>query len=142
MAFLSGLNISASGLTAQRLRLDVAAENLANMNTTRTEEGGPYLRKMVVFQPITSSSFSDAFNHARQGAGVVVSEIIEDDSAFKTLYDPTHPDANEEGYVDMPNISNLQETTDAMAATRAYEANVTAFNALKAMASKGLEVGQ
>lgn len=142
MAFLSGLNISASGLTAQRMRLDVAAENLANMNTTRTEEGGPYLRKMVVFQPITSSSFSDAFNNARQGAGVVVSEIIEDDSAFKTLYDPTHPDANEEGYVDMPNISNLQETTDAMAATRAYEANVTAFNALKAMASKGLEVGQ
>lgn len=147
MAFLEGMNISASGLTAQRLRLDIISENIANVNTTRTEAGGPYSRKMVVFQPVNgTSNFRAAYNNASTastgGKGVVVSEVIEDERSFKTAYDPTHPDADENGYVQLPNVDLLKETVDAMEATRAYDANITAFNAIKTMAMKGLEIGK
>ncbi|MCI8477816.1 MAG: flagellar basal body rod protein FlgC [Oscillospiraceae bacterium] len=153
MAFLSSMNIAGSGLTAQQLRLDVIAENITNMNTTRTEGGGTYRRKMVVFQSESGrDDFRAAMARAANGlapntdyvtaGGVKVMEIQEDDSAFRLVYDPTHPDANEEGYVDLPNVDLVKEMTDAMAATQAYSANVTALNALKAVISKGLEIGR
>lgn len=148
MAFLNAMNISASALTAQRMRLDIAAENIANINTTRTESGEPYRRKMVVFEPIEQSSFQAVLNRtsrlrsSRHGGGVRVSEIVEDTRDFKMVYNPSHPDANENGYVEMPNVDLLKETVDSMEASRAYDANVTAFNAIKTMATKGLEIGK
>ncbi|MDD3394779.1 MAG: flagellar basal body rod protein FlgC [Anaerotignum sp.] len=147
MAFLNAMNISASGLTAQRARMDVIAENISNSGTTRTESGDPYRRRMVVFEPRTQGGFGEIFSKTAKGGradqqGVVVSEIIEDETPFKSVYDPTHPDADERGYVMMPNVDLLKETLDGMEASRAYDANVTAFNAIKAMATKGLEVGK
>lgn len=154
MAFLSSMNIVASGLTAQQLRLDVVSENIANSTTTRTENGdGPYRRKMVVFQSVSGrETFQQAMAKAASGAvsnegyenagGVRVAQIVEDQSDFKIIYDPTHPDADADGYVEMPNIDSIKEMTDAMAATQAYSANVTAFNALKTVINKGLEIGR
>ena len=153
MAFLSSLNVVGSGLTAQQLRLDVISENVTNINTTRTQAGGPYRRKMVVLQSQTGrDSFREAMAAAAKGmvpnrgyetaGGVQVREIAEDPSEFKLVYDPSHPDANEAGYVEMPNVTLVKEITDAMAATQAYSANVTALNALKAVISKGLEIGK
>lgn len=147
MAFLNAMNISASGLTAQRARLDVISENISNVSTTRTESGEPYKRKMVVFEPRSQSSFQEIFSRTSRGGssnqrGVIVSKIEEDESPLKSVYDPTHPDADENGYVMMPNVDLLKETLDGMEASRVYDANVTAFNAIKAMASKGLEVGK
>jgi flagellar basal-body rod protein FlgC len=148
MAFLSSINVVGSGLTAQQLRLDVVSENITNINTTRTEEGGAYRRKMVVFKAVDdSASFSSTLNsvsnrgHETDG-GVVVTEIVEDDSELKLVYDPDNPDANEEGYVEMPNVTLVQEIADAMAASQAYSANVTAFNTLKGVIAKGLEIGK
>jgi flagellar basal-body rod protein FlgC len=147
MAFLNAMNISASGLTAQRVRLDTIAENISNSNTTRTENGEAYRRKMVVFEPINQDSFKNRLIKAAgkninyQQGGVMVSQVIEDESDYKSVYDPTHPDADENGYVMYPNVDLLKETIDSMEASRAYDANVTAFNAIKEMASKGLEIG-
>ena len=143
MSFLQSLNISASGLTAQRARMDIISENIANIDTTRTEEGGPYRRKMVVFK--TSNDFKDMMvknlNEYDPG-GVEVAEIIEDNSEFKPVYNPEHPDADEFGYVSMPNVDSLKETVDIMEAFRAYQANVTALNTVKQMAIKALEIGR
>ena len=148
MSFLSSFDISASGLTAERQRLDIAAENLSNTNTTRTESGGPYRRKMVVLQEVPSTSFRTRFNSllnksasAAKG-GVKVTEIIEDQRDLNPVYDPDHPDADENGYVMMPNVDPVKETIDGMSATRSYEANITAFNAMKLMAQKALEIGK
>ena len=148
MAFLSSLNIVASGMTAQQLRLDVVAENVTNSTTTRTEAGGPYRRKMVVFQSVAGrDDFRAAMARAAGGlapntGGVRVTQIVEDPSPMKLVYDPAHPDANEDGYVEMPNVDMVKEMTDAMAATQAYSANVTAFNTLKSVVAKGLEIGR
>ena len=154
MAFLSSMNIVASGLTAQQLRLDVVAENITNATTTRTENGeGAYRRKMVVFEAQNGrNDFRAAMARAAGGAvpngadpnagGVKVTQIVEDPSPMKLVYDPTHPDANEEGYLEMPNVDTVKEMTDAMAATQAYAANVTAFNTLKQVVAKGLEIGR
>ncbi len=147
MAFFSSLNIAASGLTAQRMRLDVVAENITNIDTTRTESGDPYRRKMVVFQAgvTTGSSFRDALFARMNGTtqpGVQVVEIVEDETPFKQVYDPSHPDADEDGYVSMPNVDLLKETSDSMAAQRAYQANVTVLNALKLVAQAGLDIGR
>ena len=151
MAFLSSMNIVGSGLTAQQLRLDVISENITNINTTRTEAGGPYRRKTVTMESIEGqTTFQAALarahgrNASADGAagGVRVTEITEDPSDFKLVYDPTHPDANEEGYVEMPNVDLVKEMADAMAANQAYSANVTAFNVLKQVAAKGLEIGK
>ena len=143
MSFLQSLNISGSGLTAQRLRMDVISENMANMDTTRTENGGPYRRKMVVFS--TDGNFKNMMikNLNEYEAGrVEVSEIAEDLSEFKMTYNPEHPDADENGYVSMPNVDSLKETVDMMEAYRAYQANITALNTMKQMALKALEIGR
>lgn len=149
MAFLNSMNVVGSGLTAQQLRLDVISENITNMNTTRTEGGGPYRRKMVVLEEESSQS---PFQRAMQRAmgtqsvmsegGVRVAEIAEDPSDFRLVYDPTNPDADAAGYVEMPNVDLVKEITDAMAANQAYSANVTAFNVLKQVVAKGLEIGK
>jgi flagellar basal-body rod protein FlgC len=126
----NSFDISASGMTAQRLRMDIIADNIANVNTTRTEGGGPYRRKMPLF-------------HEREGSqGVDVVNIQEDKSPFKMLYNPAHPDADQEGYVKMPNINIVIEMVDLIDASRAYEANVTALNNTKNMALKALEIGK
>ncbi|MCI1931035.1 MAG: flagellar basal body rod protein FlgC [Clostridia bacterium] len=146
MAFLNAMNISASGLTAQRLRLDVISENIANAKTTRTESGQPYRRKMVVFEPSSKGSFKDSLINAAGSSnnqqGVMVTQVEEDNSPLKQVYDPKNPDADANGYVSYPNVDLLKETVDSMDATRSYYANVTAFNAIKDMATKGLEVGK
>lgn len=148
MSFLSSMNISASAMTAQRLRLDIASENIANIDTTRTEAGGPYRRKMVVLEARSENNFRKALINAaglsrqQSTGGVRVSQIVEDTSPFKSVYSPEHPDADENGYVQMPNVDLIKETVDSMSATRSYEANITAFNALKSMASKALEIGK
>ena len=151
MAFLSSINIVASGMTAQQLRLDVVSENITNSTTTRTEGGdGAYRRKMVVFEAEGGRdsfrmAMARAVNNSNRGtersAGVRVAEIMEDESPFPITYDPTHPDANEDGYLEMPNITLVKEITDAMAASQAYSANVTAFNTLKSVISRGLDLG-
>ncbi len=141
MAFLSSLNISGSGLTASRLRMDIISENIANVNTTRTEQGGPYKRKMVVYESINDNSFGSMVEKQLGTAkGVRVSAIVEDDTELTSVYDPDHPDADKNGYVLMPNVDLVEETLDMMAVTRAYEANLTAFNAMKSMAAKALEI--
>lgn len=147
MGFLDSMNISASALTATRLRMDTVAENIANINTTRTSSGEAYRRKYVVFQEIDSSKssrFIKHFNRANNSSegGVRVAYIGEDQSDFKLDYDPTHPDANEEGYVEKPNVEVVQEMVDMMSAYRAYEANITALNTFKDMAVKTLELGK
>lgn len=146
MAFLSSMNISASALTAQRMRMEIAAENISNMDTTRTEQGGPYRRKMVVLEAKDAGDFRSVMKKVARGGvakgGVRVAEIVEDETELKMVYDPAHPDADENGYVQMPNVELLKETVDSMAASRAYDANVTAFNTLKTMAAKGLEIGK
>lgn len=147
MAFLSSLDISGSALTAERLRMDVISENIANASTTRTENGGPYRRKVVVMEPAGQSSFrrmfEDKLNSGEQAqGGVKVTKIEEDPSEFTPVYDPSNPDANAQGYVMMPNVDPIKETLDMMSATRAYDANLTAFNAIKGMAAKALDMGR
>ena len=146
MSFLFFFDISASGLTAERQRLDIASENIANSNTTRTESGGPYRRKMVVLQEVPSTSFRSKFNsllnRTASKGGVRVTEIVEDQRDLQPVYNPDHPDANEEGYVMMPNVDLVKETVDGMSATRAYEANITAFNAMKLMAQRAIDIGK
>lgn len=145
MSFLDSMSISGSALSALRLRMDVIAENMANVNTTRTADGQPYRRRYVVFQSIekNNGSFASYLNKAEAaGGGVRVAEIGEDDSPFKLDYDPSHPDANEDGYVELPNVEVVQEMVDMMSAYRAYEANITALNTFKDMAVKTLELGR
>lgn len=159
MSFLSSFDISASALTAERQRLDIASQNLANTNSTRTESGdGPYRRKMVVFQEIPStnvissgysaasgtfrSKFNSLLNKNASKGGVRVTEIVEDQRDLYPVYNPDHPDADAQGYVMMPNVDPVKETVDAMSATRSYEANITAFNAMKTMAQRALDVGK
>ncbi len=149
MAFLSSLNISGSALTAEKLRMDVVSENIANASTTRTEKGGPYRRKVVVLEPAGQEQttfrhmFQEKLNSGdKVQGGVKVTEIAEDPSDFTPVYDPSNPDANAQGYVMMPNVDPIKETLDMMSATRAYDANLTAFNAIKGMAAKALEMGR
>ncbi len=144
MDFLSSFNISGSGLTAQKTRMDIIAQNIANSQATRTESGEPYKRKMVVLKSMEGTDFKTALGKAadNQSKGVKVEQIIEDPTPLVPVYNPNHPDANEEGYVMMPNVNTTQEMVDMMSASRAYEANVTAFNAVKSMALKALEIGR
>ena len=145
MSFLSSLDISASGLTAQRMRMDVISQNIANIDTTRTAAGGPYRRRIAVFAAKEENSFASYLNNAclaSTGGGVYVAQIAEDMSDFKKEYDPTNPDADADGYVSLPNVDEVTEMVDMMAATRSYEANVTAFNATKSIALKALEIGK
>ncbi len=146
----STFRTTASALTAQRLRMDVISNNIANAETTRTENGGPYRRQQVVFaakgnrqsfaaQLATASMRSRAIDSP--GSGVEVSKIITDDTPGNKVYDPTHPDADADGFVEYPNVDVTTEMTDMLSATRSYEANVTIFNALKSMALKAIELG-
>ena len=143
---IRSLDISSSAMNAQRLRMDIISQNIANSETTRTEDGTPYRRRLVVFQEQKDSGiFKEYFNDANKqyaGLGVKAVRIVEDPSDYKLIYDPTHPDANDEGYVRLPNVDRLREIGDMMSATRSYEANVTAFNASKALAMKALEIGK
>lgn len=145
MDFLSSLNISGSGLTAQKLRMDVISQNIANAEVTRTENGTPYRRKMVVLSSMNGNgSFRDALDKATKVKtnGVQVKNVVEDQAPLVPVYNPSHPDANEEGYVMLPNVNTAQEMIDMLGASRAYEANVTAFNATKSMVLKALEIGR
>ena len=144
-----GIDASASGLTAERLRMDVIANNIANSNTTRTENGGAYHRRFVVFEPRTREpkSFEKALQQAvglsrQAGEGVRAVSIMEDPTQGPLVYDPGHPDANAEGYVEKPNVNIVNEMVDMITAQRAYEANSTAITAAKTMASKTLEIGK
>jgi len=138
------MEISAGGLNAQRVVVQVISTNLANVHTTRTEEGGPYRRRQALFSasPI-SLSFSDLLSNRmdRESLGVKV-DVIESSRGLKTVYDPSHPDADETGYVILPNINAIEEMVGLLSALRNYEANVTAFNAAKNMLLKALEIGR
>lgn len=147
MGFFTALESSASALTAQRLRMDTISENIANANTTRTGNGTPYRRKTVIFEAKDgnapfSSYLSKASRERFSSGGVRVSAIVEDQTPLKSVYDPGHPDADENGIVQLPNVDVITEMVNMISATRAYEANVTAINTTKTMASKALEIGK
>lgn len=144
MTWYRAMVSSASGLTAERLRMDLIANNIANANTTRTEQGGPYRRRVAVLQSQTpfQSFLEQAQNGGTPQGGVRVAAISEDPRPFKLKYDPSHPDADENGYVELPNVDVVTEMVDLISASRAYEANVTAINAFKSMALKALEIGR
>lgn len=151
MSLFNGFNISASGLTANRLRMDVVSSNIANANSTRAEfvngEWQPYRRKTVELSQSGISPFKQQLQTAMQKgnaavSGVAVSEIGEDSTPFTLTYDPGHPDAGEDGYVRSSNVDPVKEMVDLMSATRSYEANVTALNASKSMFMKALEIGK
>lgn len=145
MGLFDALNISASGLTAQRLRMDVTSANLANAQTTRTPEGGPYKRQDVILQ---ESSGSDTFAGSLAGAmgpgaapaGVEVAAIVDDTTPTKKVYEPTNPEADKQGYVEMPNVNPVSEMTDLIDASRSYQANVTAMQTTKTVFSKTIEL--
>ena len=144
MSFFDSMNIVGSALTAERLRMDVSLQNIANANTTRTKTGEPYRRKQVVFQE-RAMSFKDVLSteqYRMQGGGVRVTRVVESDRDFVPVYNPSHPDANEEGYVMMPNVDTTEERIDLMAASNAYEANLTALSVVKSLALKALEIGK
>ena len=146
MGFLDSINISASALTAERLRMDVISKNIASANITRTANGTPYRRQVVVFQESEkdkpfSSYLTTELNRFSKG-GVKVTSVIEDKSEFKQVYNPGHPDANENGYVQMPNVDIMVEMVNMISATRAYEANVTSINSTKNMVMKALDIGR
>lgn len=142
MGMFDSMHISASGLSAERVRMDVIAQNLANVNTTRTEDGTPYRRREVLFQSVDvqQSGILGFGGGEIPKKGVEVIAITEDPSPLRTVFDPSHPDANEQGYIFLPNINPVTEMVDMITATRAYEANVTAMNAAKNMALKALDI--
>lgn len=141
MNFMVCFEISVSGLIAQRKRLDIIAANLANIETTRTEKGGPYRRKMVVMstkQP--ALDFGNILSF--EVKGVQIDDIVEDESPFKRVFNPAHPDANNEGYLLKPNVDLIVENTNMLMARRAFEANIAAIKAVRQMALKALEIGR
>ena len=146
MGLFEAINSAGSSLTAERLRMDVTAENLANAQSTRGADGQPYRRKEVVLQQSAGNDFGSVLTNAmgaRSGAGaggVEVAGIVEDQSDFRLVYDPGHPDANGEGYVQMPNVNAVTEMVDLISAQRGYEANVTAIQTAKQMFSRTLDI--
>jgi flagellar basal-body rod protein FlgC len=143
MGMFDILKISSSGLKAQRTRMEVIAGNLANIHTTKTDEGGPYKKKEVVF---ASSDVSDERGFrgvlSKKIEGVKINSIQESDNAFEKIFDPNHPDADQEGYVMLPNVNLMEEMTDMTAATRAYEANINVLNTTKEMLMKSLDIAK
>ena len=152
MSIFSSMRTSASGLTSQRLRMDVISNNIANAETTRTAEGGAFRRQEVVFAPksVGQPSFFELLRSGGKAAeqpglqteGIQTVGIVEDKAPTRKVYDPSHPDAGPDGYVEYPNVNIVTEMTDMLSATRSYEANVTVFNAVKAMAQRALEIGR
>jgi flagellar basal-body rod protein FlgC len=146
MGLFDGLEISGTGLTAERMRMDVTAENLANAQTTRGANGQPYRRKEVVLQEVPQGGFGAELASAmsagatQRPGGVEVSQVVEDSTPGKLVYDPGHPDADARGYVRMPNVDTVAEMVDLISASRAYEANVTAMQASKQMFAKTLDL--
>jgi flagellar basal-body rod protein FlgC len=140
--------ISSSGLSAERLRMDVISANIANANSTRSAQGGPYKRQVALLSSVKeqAESFKKVFNSEKQKqnelGGVRVVSIVEDPSPSKKVYEPKHPDANEDGYVEYPNVDVMKEMVEMITASRAYEANVTVLNSTKSMALKTLEIGK
>jgi len=145
MSLFQSFDISASGMTAERFRTDIIAENIANVNSTSTESGHPYRRKIVTFAE-KSVPFEDVLKNTRNanvGDGVKVTSVTDDDTTdFVKKYDPSNPDADQNGYVSYPNVNIVTEMTNLIDASRAYEANTTAFNASKSMAQAGLQIGK
>lgn len=145
MDFLTSMQISSSGLNVQRKRIEAISSNLANIETTRTQEGGPYRRKDVV---VTALPLENEFGEAMQTAmgdnlkSAQVTQVIEDQNEPQLVYNPEHPDANELGYVSMPNVNMMTEMVNLMTASRSFEANITAMNATKAMAQKAIDLGR
>jgi len=145
MDFFTAMNVSASAMSAERTRMNLISSNLANANATRTPEGGPYKRKDAVF---AATPLENSFARALDGAAgkevrqVEVQQIIEDQNPPRMQYDPSHPDANPQGYVAMPNVNVIEEMADMISASRTYEANVTAAQAAKSMALKTLEISK
>lgn len=147
MSIFNSINISASGLTAERLRMDIITKNIANANTTRTANGTPYRRQVAIFKSKDNNMpFSEylrkSSGQASNLTGVEISSIQNDSSPYKKVYEPGHPDADESGYVLMPNVDIVSEMANMISATRGYEANVTALNGTKSMALKALEIGK
>lgn len=145
MSVFGAMDVSATGMTAQQLRMDTISENIANVNTTRGDGGRPYRRKTVVFREKSYPTFSESLSMANKhsiGKGVKVTQIVEDPSEGRLVYDPAHPDANDDGYVMLPNVNTVTEMTNMIDATRAFEANVTVMNSTKGMAMKALDIGQ
>lgn len=152
MSMFSSFDVSASGMTAQRYRMDIISENVANANTTRTEDGSPYVRRVVNFQAIDVKGSSHTANFASHlgkasekytGTGVKITGVYKDtDTPMVKAYDPSHPDADENGYVTYPNVNIVTEMTNMIDASRSYEANATAFNASKSIAQQGLQLGK
>ncbi|MBO4824103.1 MAG: flagellar basal body rod protein FlgC [Lachnospiraceae bacterium] len=147
MGMFTSFDINSSGLTAQRYRMDIISENVANANTTRTGDGTPYVRKVVTFKEKDKQTpFSRVLNKSMDkytGEGVKIGGVYKDtQTEMNMVYDPSHPDADENGYVTYPNVNIITEMTNLIDASRAYEANATAFNASKSMAMKGLSIGQ
>lgn len=143
MSVFGAMDVSATGMTAQQLRMDTISENIANVNTTRDADGNVYRRKTVVFEEKSYPTFDESFSMARGhiGKGVKVSQIVEDMTEGNLVYDPSHPDANEDGYVMYPNVNTVTEMTNMIDATRAYEANITVLNSTKNMALRALDIG-
>lgn len=143
MDFLTALHISGTGLTTQRTTMNVISTNLANLNTTRTSKGTPYRRKVALVESKPVEDFDSVLNSQTEALyGVRVSGIVEDATPFRQVYNPGHPDADKMGYVSLPNVNVVTETTDMMLARRSYEANVSAISATKRMALKALEIGR
>ena len=142
------LKTAGSALTAQRLRMDVISSNLANSEATSTPEGGPYKRERVVFGPVLRDSLSklsssaDSIANGAMNGGVEVKGIVQDDEAPRMVFDPTHPDANADGFVAYPNVDMITEMTDMLSASRSYEANITIVNVAKSMAQRALDIGR
>ena len=139
MGLFDSINISSSALTAEKTRIDIINKNMANANTTRTSGGTPYRRQMVVFEENKDkfSNYLKKHTNKFNGKGVKISEIVQDETEFKMVYEPGHPDANEYGYVILPNVEMVKEMVDMIDAQRAYEANITAMNTTKSMLMKG-----
>ena len=145
MTFLDSLNIGGSALSSQKLRMNIISQNIANSQTTRTQQGGPYIRKQIVFSEKQPETFREVFSNLEKNnrlTGVEATEVVDDDNPPLLIFDPDHPDSDENGYVLMPNINTTEEMVDMISASRAYEANVTAINAIKLMASKALDIGR
>ncbi len=140
MDLISSMNVSASGMSAQRTRMNVVSSNLANINTTRTAEGGPYVRKNVILSAVpVRDSFGKLLDENISAPNVV--GITNDQSEFQKVYDPSHPDADASGYVLMPNVNLMKEMVDMLSATRAYEANSTVISTIKGMAQRAIDIG-
>lgn len=144
MDLLSSLKISAAGLAAQRTRLSVLSSNLANANSTRSaDHAGPYRRKDPIFQEISASDFDKNLDReSKKISSVKVTSIVEDKTPGPRVYDPSHPDADKDGYVNMPNVNVVTELTDIMGTSRSYEANITAIRAAKEMINAALSIGR